>query len=411
MRYKASMIMYGEIGGRYSYHCTEDDISYFVERCAEAGIQRIGHSYYYAPMPEYPWFVTYQGRLLQLDPFSYGETSPLSILVRRAHDLGLQVVSFINAGTGGQWIPVPHLRSGEVYPYIRLFGAGVEQEKYWTKTCDGKTWLDIGPRDPLGAYGYLGFCYPEVREREQEVCLMLAEHGVDGIQLEFMIAGPPAYATPTRVECCDEEGYWAYGYDEPAMEGFKRVHGVDPRTLRNSDDTWVRFRAGYATQHMRELRTKLQRMGAEVELSVFAFSGVFRSPEAGLKVGVDWETWVDEGLVDAIYSRIPGDRPPLPFRERFTQKRVEGMHDELVRLKKAVGDRATVWPVVEMPIHPYNAQGQATPSEAVEMVERAGKALVDAGADRMGFWWFDTAEALDIWPAVREIGSALKANA
>jgi hypothetical protein len=45
------------------------------------------------------------------------------------------------------------------------------------------------------------------------------------------------------------------------------------------------------------------------------------------------------------------------------------------------------------------------------MLKRTDKALVDAGADRVGFWWFDATEALDTWPAIREMGSALKACA
>ena len=149
------MVMFGEVGGRYSYHCSESDIAYYVEKCAKAGIQRIVTSYYHAPMPDYPYFLTHRGRLLQVEPYAYGQQSALSMLVRRAHEYGLQVVAFINVGMGGQWLPVEHLLSGEVRPYIRLIGAGAEQEKYWTHTRDGKTWLDIGPRSPLGAYGYL----------------------------------------------------------------------------------------------------------------------------------------------------------------------------------------------------------------------------------------------------------------
>lgn len=404
----AHTVMYGEVGGRYSYHCQESDIAYFVEKCARAGIQRIGHSYYHAPSPEYPYFLMHRERFLQSEPYEYGENSPLSILVRHAHEHGLEVMSFINVGMGGQWIPVEHLVSGEVRPYVRLLGAGEDQAKYWTRTRDGKTWFDVGPRDPLGAYGYLALSNPEVREREQAVCVQFVEHGVDAVQLEFMIAGPPPYASPAPVECCDEDGCWAYGYDAPAIQEYKEAYGVDPRTVPNSDRTWLRFRAGYATQHLRELQDKLRHMGVQVEMSVFAFSGVFSSSEAGLAVGVDWEAWLEEGLIDAIYSRTPGDRPPLPFRERFTETRIKGMQHEFVALREAVGTQAAVCPVIEMPIHPFNAPGQATEAEAVAAVKSAGRALIEAGADRMGFWWFDTVEALNIWPAIRDIRVALE---
>jgi hypothetical protein len=36
-----------------------------------------------------------------------------------------------------------------------------------------------------------------------------------------------------------------------------------------------------------------------------------------------------------------------------------------------------------------------------------GRALLAAGADRIGFWWFDTIEALNIWPAVAALRAAL----
>jgi hypothetical protein len=408
MKRDVRLTMVGEVGGKYSYNCTDDDIAYFVDRCSQAGVQRIIHSYYHAPSPDYPEYLMHKDGLIRLEPYAYGEKSPLARLVRRAHDAGIEVVSFINAATGGQWVRADYMASGEVWPYVRLVGGGKEQEKYWTRTRDGKTWLDIGPRDPVGAVGYVSLAYPEVRERERKVYLEFVDrYGVDGVQLEFMISRPPRYATVRghREPCCDEEGYWAYGYDEPALAEYQRVYGVDPRTLPNSEPAWVQFRASYATQHLRELREALKKKGKQVDISIFAFSGTFASPEDGLAVGADWETWLQEGLVDEIYSRIPGDRPL--FRERFTEARVRGMAEEFVALKAAAAGRATVYPVIELPTYPLSAPGQATPAEAIAATERLGRVLIEAGADRLGFWWFDTVEALHIWPAIATLRTAL----
>ena len=170
----------------------------------------------------------------------------------------------------------------------------------------------------------------------------------------------------------------------------------------------MRFRAAYATQYLRELRQQVNKVRPGLEVSLLCFSGTFRSSAAGLAVGVDWETWLNEGLVDVIYSRVPGDRPPLPWRERFTPPRIQAMHDELVTFRTAVGSRAVVCPVIEMPIFPLIAAGQVTHEEAVRTVEDAGRALLAAGAGRLGFWWFDTIETLDVWPAIRNLRRVMR---
>ncbi|HBY97751.1 MAG: family 10 glycosylhydrolase [Ardenticatenaceae bacterium] len=403
----------GEVGGRFSHTCDDRDIAYFVEKCARAGIQRIIHSYYHYPSPKYPSYLTHGNQLMQVEPFAYGAESPLARLVRRAHDAGIEVISFVNVATGGQWIRADYLASGEVWPYVRLIGGGRELDKYWARTRDGRSWLDHGPRSPLGAVGYVSLAYPEVRERERNLYLeFVDQYRVDGVQLEFMISRPPRYASPSahrNLPCCDEEGYWAYGYEEPAIEEYRQKYGVDPCTLPNSEPSWVQFRADYATQHLRELRQALQQQGKHVDVSVFAFSGTFSSSADGLAVGSDWETWLREGLIDTIYSRIPGDRPPL--RERFTEVRVEGMQREYLELKKAVAGRAALFPVIELPTYPLSAPGQGTPEEANAGAERLGHALLAAGADRLGFWWFDTIEALDLWPTVAMLRAALEKGA
>jgi len=402
-------VMIGEVGGKYSSNCHESDITEFVEKCSGAGIERIVHSFYHSPSPNYPSYIAHRDQLIQVEPFKYGDDSPLARLVHHAHNAGIEVISFVNVATGGQWINADHMASNEVWPYVRLIGGGEELQRYWTRTREGKSWMDIGPRDRLGACGYLSLAYPEVRERERNLYLEFIErYGVDGIQLEFMIARPPRYASLEalkQVPCCDDEGYWAYGYDEPAIAEYQQQYGVDPRTIPNSDPTWVQFRANYATQHLRELREVLTKKGITVDVSVFAFSGTFSSPEDGLAVGSDWETWLSDDLVDTIYSRIPGDR--IPFRERFTESRVREMAKEFSALKSTVADRATLYPVIELPTYPMSAPGQATSAEAIAATQRLGKALIEAGADRLAFWWYDTIEELDIWPALAALRSDL----
>jgi hypothetical protein len=410
MKKDVRLVMFGEVGGRYSHNCQESDIAYFVDKCWRAGCGRIAHSYYHAPSPEYPSYLMHKDQLTRVEPFAYGDESPLARLVHRAHDRGIEVVPFVNVSTAGQWIRADYMASGEVWPYVRLVGGGQEQAKYWTRTRDGRTWLDVGPRDPLGACGYASLAYPAVRERERNLYLeFIDRYDVDGVQLEFMISRPPRYAASgarRKIPCCDEEGYWAYGYDEPAIAEYQQAYGVDPRKLPNSEPTWVQFRADYATQHLRELREALEKRGRRADVSIFALSGAFTSPADGLAVGMDWETWLREGLVDSVYCRIPGDNF-TPFRERFTDARIEGMREEFAALADAVASRATLYPCIELPTYPLSAPGQATSAEAVAATERLGQTLIEAGADRLAFWWFDTVESLDIWPAIATLRGAL----
>lgn len=405
MSSNARLVMVGEVGGQFSYTATPRDVAYFIDKCAQAGIQRIIHSFYHSPSPNYPSFLMHRDQLMQVEPYGYGSESPLAHLVRLAHDAHIEVITFVNVATAGQWIRTDYMASGEVWPYVRLIGGGRELENYWTRTRDGKSWLDHGPRSPLGAYGYVSLAFPEVRERERNLYLEFVDrYNVDGVQLEFMISRPPGYAPESAhrgLPCCDEQGYWAFGYEDPAITEYKARYGADPRTLENSEPKWVQFRADYATQHLRELREELKKRGKQVDVSIFAFSGTFSSPADGLAVGSDWESWLREGLVDTIYSRIPGDRPPL--RERFTPARVRGMREEYLAFKQAIAGRATLVPVIELPTYPLSAIGQATSEEANAATERLGQALLEAGVEQLGFWWFDTVEALNIWPAVERL--------
>jgi len=410
MKNNVSLAMVGEVAGKYSNTWNERDIAYFVDKCASVGVQRILHSYYHYPSPSYPSYLMHRDELMRIEPFGYGEDSPLAHLIQRAHAAEIEVIPFVNVAMGGQWIRTDHLASGEVWPYIRLIGGGRKLEKYWSRTRDGKTWLDHGPRSSLGAYGYVSLAYPEMREREQNLYLEFVDrYGADGIQLEFMISRPPRYASSSafvNLPCCDEAGYWAFGYEEPALTGYMQMYGVDPRTLPNSEPSWVQYRADFTTKHLREIREALNRIDKHIDVSVFAFSGMFSTSEDGLAVGSDWETWLAKGLVDTIYSRIPGDHPP--FKERFTEERVTAMVQEYLTLMQTVAGRAVLVPTIELPTYPLSATGQSTSEEANAALKRIGLALIAAGAEQLGVWWFDTIEAYNLWPAISALHSVIR---
>jgi uncharacterized lipoprotein YddW (UPF0748 family) len=135
---------------------------------------------------------------------------------------------------------------------------------------------------------------------------LLARYPVSGIHLDF-IRYPGA----------------GYGKSEVLAKEFSQIWGLDPRLLPDHlnsatitawlEETqpqadrvlttaalfWNEFRAGQITQLLREVRQTVEQHGPpESALSVAVF------PEASgayLDNGQEWQAWVGEGLVDALY--------------------------------------------------------------------------------------------------------------
>ena len=137
----------------------------------------------------------------------------------------------------------------------------------------------------------MGLAYPEVREYERASFVSYArDFGADGVQLELLQV------------LAEGDEVWPLGYDEPAIEEYKRLHGVNPSEVDANDEDWARLRAGYYTQFVRELRQDLDALGRKVELSV-ASEGIWHDPPNAYKYVTDWPTWVEEGLVDSLHPR------------------------------------------------------------------------------------------------------------
>ena len=50
-------------------------------------------------------------------------------------------------------------------------------------------------------------------------------------------------------------------YETPIVEGFKKKFGIDPREIPETDPRCLKFRAGFLTQFMRELRHGMEQVG------------------------------------------------------------------------------------------------------------------------------------------------------
>ena len=383
------LVLWCGVGGLYFESFYEKDIGTFVEKCAEAGVTRLIPSFYISPVKSHRWLIRHLEVEAAYEPYEYGEKSPLKVLVRHAHDCGLEVHPHVPLGSEGGWMRVSPV--GELGVFARMSKFARDHPEYWTKTQDGRGWLDVNRREKLAGSpgiglfpgtGFISLAFPEVREYARSLFIeYVQDYGVDGVQLEFII--PPT----------DDRGSYLLGYDEPAMTAFEGKYGQDPREIDNSDDSWMRFRAGYFTQFVRELREALSKPGAEVELSVAteATDGIFNEPSRAYKMMFDWPTWVEEQLIDVLYPRF-WLTPPMWWPVAPPE-----VAEELSTIKKQIGDKCQV--IAGLVCLGGN-------DNIAELTERAAGAALDEGADGLGVYRADAVEAFGLWGMLENLSSA-----
>ena len=106
-----------------------------------------------------------------------------------------------------------------------------------------------------------------------------------------------------------------YGFNPIVVDEMKKKHGVDimidPRfdvfsTSFNLQDpmveNWRKLRGEHITQFYRELRKALSAVDPKIQIAV-TLSGEYAGPPLGNQ-RLDWRTWVDEGLIDAIVTPV-----------------------------------------------------------------------------------------------------------
>jgi len=144
----------------------------------------------------------------------------------------------------------------------------------------------------IGKDGWLDtsrMCYgiPEYRRERIAILKEAMEIGVDGLMLDF-VRQPPALR-----------------YHPALVNRYRELTGRDARFLdpseRDSVLDWCRFRAGFVTDLLRELKAALdpfrQKWGKRVPVQVRIPNDGF---EANMIAGFDVQTWCHEGLVDEL---------------------------------------------------------------------------------------------------------------
>lgn len=225
----------------------------------------------------------------------YAAHHPDILAVKAAHERGMEIW-----GVGSLWdwgAPADTPGFGD-YPFAFESRLRLEHPEW-------------SPADRHGVRrqgGPIELAYPEAR---QALVQLITEEtfraGYDGIT--FL-----TYVENYSLRFQDE-----FGYSDPIVQDFRKRHGIDLRreSFRRgaSREDWMRLRGTYVTAFLRELRAALAARG--VKLGMIVNSNDPRQPQSWnvpqlmLTAGrhhMDVDTWVREGLVDALL--IYGNNSP-----------------------------------------------------------------------------------------------------
>jgi hypothetical protein len=132
----------------------------------------------------------------------------------------------------------------------------------------------------------MSYAFPEVRSHVVETFQKAVVSGADGLSPLFH-RGPPFLL-----------------YERPLVDGFIAESGEDPRALPETDERWLRFRARFMTDFMRELRRGAAETAGRLGREAPKMSCVvFPTRAENLRYGVDVEAFMREGLLDEIVAR------------------------------------------------------------------------------------------------------------
>ena len=178
-------------------------------------------------------------------------------------------------------------------------------------------------------------------------------------------------------------------FEKPVVDGFRRLHKLDIRTLNTTDRRVIAFRARFMTQFLRELRALLVAKGRP-EIKIAA--NVFQDRAINAEYGLDVVTWAKKGLVDRL----------CPFRWEGLMDRKIDMAFWIRKVKKNTA--CEIFPFVAIQHREVN-----TP---VEDIRARALKLYCAGADGLCWWdaepfatttnWGNRAE-LEVWAGIKPL--------
>jgi uncharacterized lipoprotein YddW (UPF0748 family) len=208
---------------------------------------------------------------------------PLSYLLERAHQAGLEVHAWVNIFRIGKNLQTPILR--------RLGREAL------TADGEGRSLLRYPPADlPDGGY----WLEPADKSVRAHLCRLIEEllrryPALDGLQLDF-IRYP--YRSPTA------GSLWArrkdFGYGKAAVERYQAQTGINPLTMeltRASCQAWDDWRRRQVTDTLKDIAATARKVKPSIKFSADAVAYLDRAYLAAFQ---DWRGWLEEGIVDFI---------------------------------------------------------------------------------------------------------------
>ena len=135
----------------------------------------------------------------------------------------------------------------------------------------------------------LSYAFPECRQWLLDLMKEVAQYDIDGVNLCF-VRGP-----------------LFVGYEKPVVESFMEAHGDDPRTLDANDGRWLKHKAGYLTELVRQVKRLADEIGRKRGRTLAVAGWVDWAEELNMFHGYDVRTWINEGLVDSIMGMRDGE--------------------------------------------------------------------------------------------------------
>lgn len=242
----------------------------------------------------------------QFAAMDYAHFDSLGAAVRYGHQIGLQIHAWVSINEDDH-------------------GWGIRSE--FSKKHPAYRWRR---RDGRFYHSQMSFAFPEVRRYKLAILNeLLKNYPIDGLFLDWIRTGDVRDNPQT-----DASGVADSGYEEPLVASFRSKFGIDPHTLENGDERWVRWRTQPQTEFMREARKVVRQQKRSMPIAVMVghpwhYRGMLDKIDGNLRgLLLDVKAWANEGLMDSTvaagYYR-DGGTPEMAYEA--LKKETEGKED------------------------------------------------------------------------------------
>ena len=261
---------------------------------------------------------------------------------------------------------------------VEAFAGPPPSEEFTTEFYHEHPEFRMVDKDGLEIDG-LSYAYPEVRSHYISVLRDAAEYGADGAFVIF-IRGTPILL-----------------YEQPLVDGFREAHGVDPRYLDEKDETWLRYRAGFVTQLMVELRQAMDEVGEKLGKRLETAAITLATEADNLICGLDVETWVRRGLVDTLlpYPSYAGRLHAVHMKKEIDMAYYAGI---------TRGSKCKLCPTMFACDTLYGKNLFGSGQSSVGRFRSKALTYYEAGADGIHLWEGGHATRSAMWSSLKRLG-------